>query len=159
MVPGRAGTDTRVDIHIGLADLCGMDGASLLKETWLAAKAGQHGYLTGTDAQAIACDALIVPVVTGTPDGDAIRQIIYLVLQAHGVPAQDQPAAQPAPGRCPPRPGKHSSTPWPTSPSASCPGPEPSPPSGAPGSCKPPATARASPSTSASPRSRFVSVI
>jgi hypothetical protein len=111
MVPGRAGTDTRVDIHIGLADLCGMDGASLLKETWLAAKAGQHGYLTGTDAQAIACDALIVPVVTGTPDGDAIRQIIYLVLQAHGVPAQDQPAAQPpaaAPrglGSTPVRPG------------------------------------------------------
>ena len=96
MVPGRAGADTRVDVHIGLADLRGMNGASLLEETWLAAQAGQHGYLTGKDAQTIACDALIVPVVTGSPDWDAIRQIIYLVLHAHGVPAPGL-APQPLP--------------------------------------------------------------
>src|SRR6202789_4152991 len=74
-VPDRAGADTRVDVVIPLRDLLGMDGASVVEDTWLRARAGEHGYLTGKDAEAIACDALIVPVVTGAPDWDLIAEM------------------------------------------------------------------------------------
>ena len=45
MVPDRAGADTRVDVTIPLSDLRSMDGASVIEDTWLRARAGQHGYL------------------------------------------------------------------------------------------------------------------
>jgi hypothetical protein len=83
MVPDRAGSDTRVDVEIPLSSLRGMDGASLVEEAWLRARAGQPGYLAGKDAEAIACDALIVPIVTGTPDWNAIARMITLVTNAH----------------------------------------------------------------------------
>jgi hypothetical protein len=60
-----------------------MDGASLIEDTWLRARAGEHGYLSGRDAEAIACDALIVPVVTGSPDWTVISQMITLVTEAY----------------------------------------------------------------------------
>jgi len=83
MVPDRAGSDTRVDVQIPLSSLRGMDGASLVEDAWLRARAGQPGYLAGKDAEAIACDALIVPVVTGSPDRDAIGQMITLIADYH----------------------------------------------------------------------------
>jgi hypothetical protein len=83
MVPGRAGSDTRVDVQIPLSALRGMDGASMVEEAWLRARAGEPGYLTGKDAEAIACDALIVPVVTGSPNWNVIGQMITLVANAH----------------------------------------------------------------------------
>ena len=103
MVPDRAGADTRVDVAIPLSDLLGMDGASVIEDTWLRARAGQHGYLSGKDAEAIACDALIVPVVTGSPDWALIGQMITLVADAyahaadaqHGLPAQPGQPARP----------------------------------------------------------------
>jgi len=98
MVPGRAGTDTRVDVHIGLADLLSLPGAVPLRDAWLNARAGQHGYLTGKDAETVACDALIVPVVTGSPDWDAIAQMTGLVLRAHGLPAEE-PGGPPGPAK------------------------------------------------------------
>ena len=81
MVPDRAGADTRVDVVIPLRDLLEMDGASVIEDTWLRARAGEHGYLSGKDAEAISCDALIVPVVTGSPDWDLIREMITLVTE------------------------------------------------------------------------------
>jgi len=121
MVPGRAGTDTRVDVHIALSQLRALDGASVLEEAWLAARAGQHGYLAGKDAEAVACDALIVPVVTGSPDWGVIAQMIALVLDAcgqdahaqpgHGQPAHGQDAhGQDASGAVPGQPGSTGST-------------------------------------------------
>jgi hypothetical protein len=101
MVPDRAGADTRVDVHIGLGDLRAMDGASLIEETWLRARAGEHGYLSGKDAEAIACDALMVPVVTGSPDWAAIGQMITLVIDAHGHHAR---TAEPSQAGHPARP-------------------------------------------------------
>jgi len=91
MVPDRAGADTHVDVHIGLGQLMDLPGAGALEEAWLRAKAGEHGYLAGGDAQAIACDALIVPVVTGAPDWNVIGQMISLVWDAfaHGTPGRD----------------------------------------------------------------------
>jgi hypothetical protein len=101
----RAGADTRVDVVIPLRDLLGMDGASVIEDTWLRARAGEHGYLAGKDAEAIACDALIVPVVTGSPDWALIGQMITLIADAyahaadaqHGLPAQPGQPARPQP--------------------------------------------------------------
>jgi hypothetical protein len=83
MVPDRAGSDTRVDVQIPLSALREMDGASAVEEAWLRARAGQPGYLAGKDAEVIACDALIVPVVTGSPDWHVIAQMITLVSDYH----------------------------------------------------------------------------
>lgn len=68
----------------GLSQLRAMPGAAAMEEAFLAARAGEHGYLAGKDAQAIACDALIVPVVTGSCDWPVIEQMITLVLDAFG---------------------------------------------------------------------------
>jgi hypothetical protein len=83
MVPDRAGADTRVDVIIPLSDLLAMDGASVIEDTWLRARAGQHGYLAGKDAEAAACDALIVPIVTGSPNWDLISDMITLIADAY----------------------------------------------------------------------------
>jgi hypothetical protein len=80
MLPGRAGADTRVDAVISLAELLRLPGASELQEAWLAALAGEHGYLAGHDAEAAACDAVITPVVTGHPDLSVVDAMIDLVL-------------------------------------------------------------------------------
>jgi hypothetical protein len=102
MVPDRAGADTRVDVTIPLSDLRAIDGASVIEDTWLRARAGQHGYLSGKDAEAIACDALIVPIVTGSPDWAVISEMIGLVAGAYGHPRQPEqdgphPGSQPLP--------------------------------------------------------------
>ena len=86
MVPGRAGADTRVEVHIALSQLRSLPGAGELEAAWIAARLGEAGYLTGTDAEAAACDALIIPVVTGHADMTVIDQMIELALTAarHG---------------------------------------------------------------------------
>ena len=108
MVPDRAGADTRVDVVTPLRDLLEMDGASLVEDTWLRARAGEHGYLAGKDAEAVACDALIIPVVTGSPNWAIISEMITLINNAYGhastqagqdVPGQDRPAQDGLPGQ------------------------------------------------------------
>jgi hypothetical protein len=51
-------------------------------------RAGEHGYLAGNYAEVIACDALLVPIVTGSADWAVIGQMITLVLDtfAHHAP-------------------------------------------------------------------------
>jgi hypothetical protein len=93
LVPGRAGADTQVTAHIPLAALRAMDGDSRLETAWIAARLGEPGFLAGKDAETAACDALIVPVVTGHPDLTVIDQIIELALTAIG---GHQPAGGPA---------------------------------------------------------------
>jgi hypothetical protein len=83
MVPDRAGADTRVDVTIPLSSLRDLDGASVIEDTWLRARAGEHGYLIGADAEAAACDALIVPIVTGSPNWALINEMITLVTDAY----------------------------------------------------------------------------
>ena len=85
-----------------------MDGASAVEDTWLRARAGEHGYLSGKDAEAISCDAMIVPVVTGAPDWDLITEMITLITDAYAHAAQaarahGQPRA-PTPARPGPQP-------------------------------------------------------
>jgi len=100
MVPDRAGADTRVDVVIPLSDLLAMDGASVVEDAWLRARAGEHGYLAGKDAQAVACDALIVPVVAGAPDWAVIGEMITLIADAYAhahADAADDPSHRPQP--------------------------------------------------------------
>jgi hypothetical protein len=80
LVPDRAGADTHVDAVIDLAQLLGLPGASELQEAWLAALAGQPGYLAGTDAEVAACDAILSPVVIGHPDLSIVDTMIDIVL-------------------------------------------------------------------------------
>jgi hypothetical protein len=110
MVPGRAGSDTRVDVQIPLSALRGMPGASAVEEAWLRARAGEPGYLAGKDAEAAACDALIVPVVTGSPDWAVIAQMVTLVTDCHNRHREPgEPPGHPA------HPGDPAPPPWPQS--------------------------------------------
>jgi hypothetical protein len=84
LVPDRAGADTKVVAHISLRDLRAMPGASGLEDAWIRAVLGESGYLTGPDAEAAACDAMIVPVVAGAMDATVLDQMIDLVLGAFG---------------------------------------------------------------------------
>ena len=78
LTPDRAGADTQVVAHIPLSQLRRMPGAGDLEETWLRARLGEDGYLSGKDAETAACDAQTVPVVTAHPDMDVIDMIINL---------------------------------------------------------------------------------
>jgi hypothetical protein len=59
-----------------------MPGARELEDAWIRARLGEDGYLTGKDAEATACDAQTVPVVTGTVDGTVIDKMIDLARTA-----------------------------------------------------------------------------
>src|SRR5215472_14055437 len=66
-VPDRAGADTQVITHIPISQLRQMPGGSAIEDAWINARLGEPGYLAGKDAEAAACDALTIPVVTGHP--------------------------------------------------------------------------------------------
>ena len=85
MVPDRAGADTHVAVHIPFPQLRQRPGAPEAEEVWLRGKAGEPGYLTGKDAEAAACDALNIPVVTGHADMRVVDKIIALALAAAGI--------------------------------------------------------------------------
>jgi hypothetical protein len=108
LVPARAGADTQAVVHIPLSQLRQLPGAAELEDAWLRARAGEGGYLAGTDAKTAACDAQTVPVVTGTMDPDVIDKMIALARTAshagdHDAPtagAADAPATIPAGTGC-----------------------------------------------------------
>jgi len=89
LVPDRAGADTQVVAHIPLSQLRQMPGAQELENAWIRARLGGDGYLTGKDAEAAACDAQTVPVVTGTMDDTVIDQMINLAKTAAEASASD----------------------------------------------------------------------
>jgi Domain of unknown function (DUF222) len=82
MVPDRAGADTQVIAHIPLSQLRQMPGASGLEDAFIRSRLGEDGYLTGKDAEAAACDAATVPVVTGHVDMTVVDKMIELALSA-----------------------------------------------------------------------------
>jgi hypothetical protein len=88
LVPDRAGADTQVIAHIPLSQLRQLPGAADLEDAWIRAFLGEDGYLTGKDAEAAACDAQAVPVVTGTMDPAVIDQMIDLARTAAEAEAQ-----------------------------------------------------------------------
>jgi hypothetical protein len=80
LTPDRAGADAHLDAVISLAELLRLPGASELQEAWLAALVGQPGYLAAKDAEVAACDAIITPVVTGSPDVAVVDKMIGILL-------------------------------------------------------------------------------
>ena len=82
LVPDRAGADTQVIAHIPLSQLREMPGAGDLEDAWIRARLGEDGYLTGKDAEAAACDAQSVPVVTATMDPPVVDKMISLAQAA-----------------------------------------------------------------------------
>jgi hypothetical protein len=100
LVPDRAGADTQVVAHIPLSQLRQLPGAGDLEDAWIRARLGEDGYLTGKDAEAAACDAQAVPVVTGTMNPTVIDQMIDLAKTAAqaetGAPGPVSASAGPA---------------------------------------------------------------
>jgi Domain of unknown function (DUF222) len=86
MIPGRAGAGTQAIIHIPISQLRDMPGASQLEDAWIRGRLGETGYLAGKDAEAAACDALLVPAVTGHADLAVIDTMIELALSAGDEP-------------------------------------------------------------------------
>jgi hypothetical protein len=85
LLPEAAGQATMAQVVIPFSALRGMHGASEAEQAWIAAQAGQPGWLSGIGAQAAACDATIVPVVTGTVDWQAADAMTEAWIDAHGL--------------------------------------------------------------------------
>ena len=115
LLPERAGQPVKLWGHISLAELCALDDGSVLQEQWIgemtlrwaarraaAAQTGSDGaaWLHGTSAGAVACDATIIPVVTGQVDPAALDDLVGLCLQfaGHGphCGSPQHPAGRPA---------------------------------------------------------------
>ncbi len=109
LLPERAGQPVKVWAHVSLADLLGLDVESALQEEWTArvrrqwaahraaaSAGGSDGsaWLDGDDAEAVACDASVTPVVLGTVNPGVLEDLIRycLELAGHG------------PGHCTPAP-------------------------------------------------------
>jgi hypothetical protein len=123
LLPERAGQPVRVSAHVSLAELRAMDDGSLLETEWVtemrirwaahragaADGAGSDGaaWLDGDAAHAMACDAIIFPVVTGDVDPGALDDLVRLCLQltghgAHCAPRQEVDPANPVSSGEPP---------------------------------------------------------
>ena len=96
LLPERAGQPVKAVVHISLADLMVLDGSSALLEEWTsrvraqwaghrarAAEGGGAGgaWLDGDAAEAVACDAAMVPFVTGEVDPGALEDLVRLCVQ------------------------------------------------------------------------------
>ena len=75
MLPGRAGQPTQVLVHMGLGQLRDLPGASDAEAAWTAGRAHQQSWLRGAEAAAAACDASLVPIVTGHADPAALDRL------------------------------------------------------------------------------------
>jgi Domain of unknown function (DUF222) len=84
MLPDRAGQPTQVQLHMTLSQLRDTAGASAAEAAWAAARASQPGWLTGPDAEAAACDATVVPIVTGHVDWAALDRLTGVYLAYRG---------------------------------------------------------------------------
>ena len=110
LLPKRAGQPVKALVHIGFPDLLAMDENSVLQDAWIteyrarwaahraaaAVSAGDGGaWLDGDAARRVACDAVIIPVVTADIDPGAVDDLIVLCVRYHQL--RTRPAA-PAPG-------------------------------------------------------------
>jgi hypothetical protein len=96
LLPARAGQPVKALVHISFADLCQLDADAGIQDKWIedyrarwaayraaaSVATGDGGaWLDGDAARAIACDAMIVPVVTGDLDPGAVEAPITLCVQ------------------------------------------------------------------------------
>jgi hypothetical protein len=99
MLPGRAGQPTQIQVHMSLAQLRGLPGGSAAEAAWAAARASQPGWVTGPEAEAAACDASVVPIVTGHLDWAALDRLTEVFLTARaGTAASAARVGTPASG-------------------------------------------------------------
>jgi Domain of unknown function (DUF222) len=99
LLPDRAGQPVKVWAHVTLAELRALDDGSVLAREWIgemamrwaarraaASQTGSDGaaWLTGKPARAVACDAAVIPVVTGGIDPGALDDLVSLCLQYVG---------------------------------------------------------------------------
>jgi hypothetical protein len=105
LLPQRAGQPVKAWVHVSLAELRAMDGDSRLEEQWVsemqarwagyqaaASVSGGDGaaWLDGDAARAVACDAMLVPVVTGEVDTGVLEHLVQLCLQLAGHGSQGE---------------------------------------------------------------------
>jgi hypothetical protein len=98
LLPQRAGQPVKDLVHIYFAELRELDADSALQDKWIAAYRAQWaahraaasvstGYggarLEGDAARQVACDAMLVPVVTGDVDPGAVEELIGLCVRYH----------------------------------------------------------------------------
>ena len=83
MLPGRGGQPTQIQVHMSLAQLRDLPGASAAEAAWAAARVSQPGWLSGPEAEAAACDATVVPIVTGQVDWAALDRLVEICLATH----------------------------------------------------------------------------
>ncbi len=96
LLPQRAGQPVKALVHVSFADLCELDVDSKLQDAWIAGyrarwaaqraaasvSTGDGGaWLEGDAARRVACDAMIVPVVTSDVDPGAVEILIGLCVQ------------------------------------------------------------------------------
>ena len=117
LLPQRAGQPVKALVHVHFAELLDLDQDSILQDKWIgeyrarwaayraaaSVSTGDGGaWLEGSRARAIACDAMLVPVVTGDIDADAVEELIALCVRYHRIrtgaadPAHVPPTAEPA---------------------------------------------------------------
>jgi hypothetical protein len=103
LLPKRAGQPARALVHIHVSELLDLDQESILQDKWIAeyrarwaahraaasVSTGDGGaWLEGDAARAMACDAMLIPVVTCDIDPAAIEDLITACVQYHRVRAQ-----------------------------------------------------------------------
>ncbi|HEV2372219.1 MAG TPA: hypothetical protein VGS19_08625 [Streptosporangiaceae bacterium] len=82
-----------MQVHLSLRDLLGLaDGpdGSVAEQAWR--RTSGPGWLTGPEAAAAACDATLVPMVTGHVDWAALDQLTQVFLTLHELPGHATPA-------------------------------------------------------------------
>ena len=109
LLPDRAGHPVKALVHMTLAELRAMGDGSVLAGEWITAAAARWaGYraaasVTGSDggawldgpaARGLACDAIMVPVVTGDIDVGALDDLVRLCAELH--PMEHRDPASPA---------------------------------------------------------------
>ena len=120
LLPERAGQPVKIWAHVTLAELRALDDGSVLQDQWITEMAvrwaarraeisdgsgGDGGaWLTGKAAEAMACDAIITPVVTGDIDPGMLDDLVRLCVELDRLDhAADHPAP-PADGQADGRP-------------------------------------------------------
>jgi hypothetical protein len=107
LLPQRAGQPVKALVHIYFAELRERDHDGILQDKWIteyrarwaAARAansvstGDGGaWLDGDAAREVACDAMIIPVVTGDIDPGAVEDLIGLCVRYHQLRTEAAPA-------------------------------------------------------------------
>ena len=113
LLPQRAGQPVKALVHIYFAELLERDRDGILQDKWIAeyrarwaahraansVSTGDGGaWLEGDAARQVACDAMIIPVVTGDIDPAAVEDLIALCVQFHQLRTQTAPADPADPG-------------------------------------------------------------